>query len=252
MTQKEFEKLDKKTQYEMLKEIDENYQDLDLPIVEPKYKNGEIANKKEVDESLKKCFGILLMLWTLNWAISERKSKDSMVIVNGLVNTLKKSKNIPRTTITTKEWQEIMRKTISKRKKQVKIKQVIKGNASVLNKRVQKTVIGGYKNGKRWTQISKELQKEFGYNKNKAKSIAITERNYYKSEAQLQAIKGTNIKKIWVHNDIGIARESHLEANGQVADKNGYFSVGGLQTTGPQHFGDPEQDINCHCTIRLE
>lgn len=253
MNNQEFNKRDKEIQIKMLKEIDENYKDLDLPIVEPKYDyNDKITNKKEVDNSLDKCFKILLGLWALNWAITERNSKGSMLIVNSRVNTLKMAKNSLKTMITTKDWQDIMEKTIDKRMKQVKIKQVIQGNAKRLNKKVQKTVMDGYKNGKRWTQISKELQEEFGYNKAKAKSIAITERNYYKSEAQLQAIKGTNIKKIWVHNDIGIARESHLEANGQIADKNGYFSVGGLQTQGPQHFGDPSQDINCHCTIRLE
>ena len=64
MTQKEFEKLDKKTQYEMLKEIDKNYQDLDLPIEEPIYdKDGNIKNKKQEDESLKKCYIISSNNW---------------------------------------------------------------------------------------------------------------------------------------------------------------------------------------------
>jgi hypothetical protein len=115
-------------------------------------------------------------------------------------------------------------------------------------------VVNGYKNGKRWTQISKELQKEFGYNKAKAKSIAITERNYYKSEAQLQAIKNTNgiVKKIWVHNNIGIGRDEHIAADGQIADKNGYFYVAGQKTIAPQHFGSASQDINCRCSLKLE
>lgn len=255
MTEKEFNKLDKQTQLSMLREIDKNYQELDLPIIEPNYdNNGEIKNKKEVDSSLKKCLTILFALWTINWAITETNSKKSMVIVNNRINTLKRSKNATKTIITTKEWNNIIDKAVKDRIKKVKIKQVIKGNAKRLNKQVQKTVVNGYKNGKRWTQISKELQKEFGYNKNKAKSIAITERNYYKSEAQLQAISNAKgiIKKIWVHNSIGIARDEHIAADGQVADKDGYFYVAGQKVQGPQHFGDPSQDINCHCTVRLE
>ena len=253
MTEKEFNKLDKQTQLEMLKEIDKNYEELDLPITEPKYdNNGEIKNKKEVDNSLKKCLAILFTLWAINWAITETNSKKSMLLVNNRVNSLKRSKNAVKTVITTKEWQKIIDKTVKDRIKKVKIKQVIQGNAKRLNKRVQKTVANGYKQGKRWTQISKELQKEFGYNKNKAKSIAITERNYYKSEAQLQAIKGTDIKKIWVHNSSKMPRDEHISADGQVADKDGYFYVAGQKTTGPQHFGDPAQDINCRCSLKLE
>ena len=255
MTDKEFNKLDRQTQMEMLKEIDENYRELELPIIEPKYdNNGEIKNKKAVDESLKKCFKILFALWAINWAITERNSKDSMIIVNSRVNSLKRSKNAIKTVITTREWNSIIDKTVKDRIKKVKIKQVIQGNAKRLNKKVQKTVVNGYKNGKRWTQISKELQKEFGYNKAKAKSIAITERNYYKSEAQLQAIKNTNgiVKKIWVHNSIGIGRDEHIAADGQIADKNGYFYVAGQKTIAPQHFGSASQDINCRCSLKLE
>lgn len=253
MTEKEFNKLDRQTQLEMLKEIDKNYKDLDLNIAIPIYdNNGEIKNKKEVDNSLKDTFKILLTLWTINWAITETKSKKTMTSTNLRINSLKRAKNIARTMIKPDEWNNIMVNVLKKRTKQVKIKQVINGNAKRLNKQVQRVVISGYKDGKKWPQISKELQQEFGYNKNKAKSIAITERNFYKSEAQLQAIKDTPIKKVWVHNNIGEARLSHLEADGQVADKNGYFNVGGLQTIGPQHFGDPAQDCNCHCTIKLE
>ena len=45
MTEKELDKLDNKETIAMLKEIDDNYSSLDLPIVEPKYhKNGELTN----------------------------------------------------------------------------------------------------------------------------------------------------------------------------------------------------------------
>lgn len=249
MTEKEFNKLDRLTQLELLKAIDENYDDLDLDLAIPLYdKNGIIKNKKEVDKSLKKAVSIITTLWLANYLISKKSNKDTMVGVNIYVNTLK----TPKTMISTKEWNKIMDLTIKKREKQVKIKQVINGNAKRLNKQVQNTVINGYKNGKKWTQISKELQEQFGYNKAKAKSIAITERNFYKSEAQLQAIKGTNITKTWIHNSSSHPREEHVAADGQVADEKGYFYVGGKRTEAPQHFRDPAEDINCHCTMRLE
>ena len=255
MTEKELDKLDNQETIAMLKEIDENYSSLDLPIVEPKYnKNGELTNEKEVKKSLKLILPILLVLWERNIAITTTKSIKIMTNTNLYVNTLKTALKQPKTSISVKEWNDIMDKLIKDRQKKIKIKQVIRGNANRLNKQVQDTVLKMYKEGKNYKQTAKELQKQFGYNKNKAKSIAITEKNYYKSEAQLRAIESIteNVKKTWIHNRANDPREEHLQADGQVADKKGYFHIGGYKTTAPQHFGIASEDINCHCTMRIE
>ena len=256
MTEQELNKLDNQETIAMLKEIDANYSSLDLPIVEPKYnKKGELTNEKEVKKSLKLILPILLALWEYNITIVTNKSIKVMTNTNLYVNTLKTGLKLPKTTISVKEWNKIMDKLIKDRQKKIKIKQVIRGNANRLNKQVQDTVLKMYKDGKNYKQTAKELQKQFGYNKNKAKSIAITEKNYYKSEAQLQAIDSIseNVKKIWVYTGKAKEpREEHKSANGQVADKNGYFHIGGLKTKAPQHFGRADQDINCHCVMRTE
>lgn len=254
MTQKEFEKLDKKEQSEMLKKVEEQF-NVDLPIVEPKYDDdGNIKNQKEVDNSLKKVLPIALAIWSLSYAVIKSKCTETMIYTNTFINSLKKSKNLSKTMITTEEWEKIIDKTVKDREKRIKIKQVIKGNANLLNKRVQETVKNGYKNGKNYKQISRELQKQFGYSKGKAKTIAITERNYYKSSAQLEAIKNCSefVKKTWIHNPSRMPRDSHVNADGQVADKKGYFIVNGYKTKAPQHFRIASQDINCHCTMKIE
>ena len=195
MTEKELDKLDNQETIAMLKEIDENYSSLDLPIVEPKYnKNGELTNEKEVKKSLKLILPILLVLWERNIAITTTKSIKIMTNTNLYVNTLKTALKRPKTSISVKEWNDIMDKLIKDRQNKIKIKQVIRGNANMLNKQVQDTVLKMYKDGKNYKQTAKELQKQFGYNKNKAKSIAITEKNYYKSEAQLRAIESITKK----------------------------------------------------------
>lgn len=253
MTEQELNKLDNQETIAMLKEIDANYSSLDLPIAEPKYdKNGELTNEKEVRNSLKLVLPILLTLWAGNIAITTTKSIKIMANTNLYFNTAKNGLKTPKTTISTKEWNNIMDKLIKDRQKKIKIKQVIRGNANRLNKQVQETVLKMYKDGKNYKQTAKELQRQFGYNKNKAKSIAITEKNYYKSEAQLQASDGLNIKKTWIHNKAREPREEHLRANGQVANKKGYFNIGGNLTKAPQHFGIASEDINCHCTMRIE
>lgn len=253
MTEKELESLDAKQTNEMLKEIEENYASLDLNIARPKYnKNGELTNEKEVKNSLKLVLPILLVLWEQNIAITTANSIKIMNNTNLYFNGVKKRLNAARKTITTKEWNDIVDKAVKDRQAKVKIKQVINGNAKLLNKRVQNTVLQMYKEGKNYKQTAKELQRQFGYNQNKAKQIAITEKNYYKSEAQLKATENIEVKKIWIHNKAKDPRETHLRADGKVADKQGYFHIGGYKTTAPQHFGVASEDIFCQCTMRIE
>ena len=178
-----------------------------------------------------------------------------MTNTNLYVNTLKIGLKRPKTSISVKEWNDIMEKLIKDRQKKVKIKQVVRGNANRLNKEVQDTVLKMYKDGKNYKQTAKELEKQFKYSKGKAKSIAITEKNYYKSEAQLQATESIkeNVRKTWVYTGKAKEpRESHLQANGQVADKKGYFHIGGYKTQAPQHFDMASEDINCMCQLRIE
>lgn len=253
MTQKELDKLTIEETNAMLQEIDKNYKGLKLNIARPKYNsNGELTNEKEVKASLKLILPILLVLWDRNIAITTSKSINIMNYTNQYFNAVRQGLKVPKTTISVKEWTRIVDKAVKDRQKAVQIKQVINGNARVLNKRVQNTVLQMYKEGKNYKQTAKELQREFGYNKNKAKQIAITEKNYYKSEAQLQATKDLNVKKVWIHNKANEPRETHLEADGQIADKNGYFHIGQYKTLAPQHIGVASEDIYCHCTMRVD
>ena len=256
MTEKEYNNNDKVITKSMLDEIDNNYKKMSLDIPEPIYdKNGKLKNEKEVKDKLKKILPVIMSLWVANIAITNDNSSKVMINTNTYINAFKSTLKLSKTMITTDEWDKIMVKLLKDRQSKIKIKQVIRGNANILNKQVQDIVNTMYKDGKSWVQTSKELQKQFGYNKNKAKSIAITEKNYYKSEAQLQAIDNISeqVNKIWIHNNLSKdPREPHIEANGQIADNNGYFHVGGFKTKSPQHFGIPSQDINCHCTMRIE
>lgn len=255
MNEKEFNKLTAEETNSMLQEIEDNYSNLNLDITKPKYdKEGNWLNEKEVKNSLKLILPILYLLWQRNMAITTAKSIKIMTYTNIYFNTLKKAKNLSKKSISVKEWNNMIDNIVKNRQKAIRIKQVINGNARVLNKRVQNTVVKMYKDGKSWVQTSKELQREFGYNKNKAKSIAITEKNYYKSEAQLQSIDNIqeNVKKTWIHTRAKEPRETHLQADGQAADKKGYFNIGGLKTQAPQHFGIPSEDINCHCIMKVE
>ena len=260
----ELDKLNQQEEINMLKEIDNNYKDLNIPVIEPKYdKNNKLQNEKEIKQKLKLFAKIISALWLTNYAISSKTNKNILSNTFAYYNALKTNvgafkiniselKQLSDDTMSDKKWNMIMEKIIANRQNQVKIKQVMTGNANTLNKKVQNLVMQMYKDGKSWPQTQKKLQEEFGYNKNKAKSIAITEKNFYKSKAQLEATKGMKTKKIWIHNRAKDPRISHEYANGQVADKDGYFHIDGYKTLAPQNFGIASEDINCHCTMRIE
>lgn len=251
----ELDKLNQKELTDLYKEIDKNYKDLKLPTIEPKYnKEGKITNEKAIKSQIKKILPIITAIWLRNKAITDAKSTNVMSNTI-LFYSLVKTKVKPSTKLITKaEWTKIINKTMKKRAKQVKINTVIKGNIRRLNKKTQKIIVNGYKNGKSKPQIAKELQKTMQYNKNKAKSIATTEVNYYKSEAQLEATKELKVTKTWVHNSLSKEpRDSHIAADGQtVKGRDAYFTVGGHRTQAPQHFGIASEDINCHCTMIIE
>jgi hypothetical protein len=263
MTDEALNKLTTEEQINMLREIDQNYYANKLPEITPKYdKEGKIINEKEVKEQLKEIFVVIGILWASNLAI---QTLYSTKVISNTLNfydsvkmarttlTVKEIKQISKQTMSTGKWTTIIDNIINKRSDQVKIKQVIKGNVNILNKQLQKTVANMYKMGKTKPQIARYLSETMKYNKGKAKSIAVTEVNFYKSEAQLEATKDLKVSKTWIHNKSNNPRETHVQANGQkVIGQDTYFNIGGNKTLAPQHFGIPSEDISCRCTMRIE
>jgi hypothetical protein len=249
------DKLDNQQTLAMLIEIDNRYKRLSLKIPAPIYdKQGRLRNIKEVKNALKKIQPQIQDLWNDNLNIIDKYSKTTMTNNFILFEIAKIKLDMKSNLITEEAWYKTQNKLLLARHKKIKIKQVINGNARILNKRVQTLVNDMYKNGKSWVQTKKALQQEYGYNAGRAKRIAITEKLYYKSEAQLQGIKGLDVYKTWIYNNKAKEpRIHHEEADKKVvrgATKE--FQIGAYRTQAPQHFGLPSEDINCHCTMRID
>jgi hypothetical protein len=194
------------------------------------------------------------MVWNDNLETINKYSK--MTVTNNYIvfNLIKVKLGMQPELITEDKWYKIQDNLLLARQKNIKIKQVIKGNTRILNKKIQTLVNDMYKNGYSWVDTQRTLKNEFGYNSARAKRIAITEKLYYKSEAQLKSIKGLDVYKTWIYNfKAKESREAHLEANKQVIrGATAEFDIGGMSTQAPQHFGLPSEDINCHCTMRID
>lgn len=131
---------------------------------------------------------------------------------------------------------------------------------TVLRANAKEEVIAGLVQGKSYQQISKVLQERFNIAAKRAQVITTTEmhkaqmygRNAVIQEAQQYADDiGLKVRKIWRHNGIGDPRPSHQAADGQEADKDGFFHVGGEKLQAPGLGTDPANNINCHCTVEL-
>lgn len=80
-------------------------------------------------------------------------------------------------------------------------------------------------------------------------------------DGKAQTVKlygGTNVQlgdmmeKVWRHDGPKNPRETHVAADGQVADENGMFHVSGYTVDAPGNFGDPAEDCNCLCYIDIQ
>lgn len=61
--------------------------------------------------------------------------------------------------------------------------------------------------------------------------------------------KKVAVKKVWLSERDGSTRDEHRRADGQEADIQGYFHVGGERLRGPGKGSKPENNINCRCQI---
>lgn len=60
-----------------------------------------------------------------------------------------------------------------------------------------------------------------------------------------------NKEKEWVYTYESVNKRSHHLAHNGVMSEEGEFIINGKKTKGPGLFGDPTEDINCKCRVRL-
>ncbi|MCK4258760.1 MAG: hypothetical protein KAX49_07265 [Halanaerobiales bacterium] len=256
--QSELSKIINKDYRGVTKEIDEELKEI-YDTAEYN-KQGKLTNEKEVNKLIKAITPLIATLWLKNSTNITKTSAD-LINTTYLFNEYVVATKIgnPGVVLKQEDINKAIKGTIKKRKKLIKWDKVIKGNARRLDKKVSKIIKKGLKDGKTEKQVQKKLEKSMKLNNGKAKSIARTETNTYISDSKLQVgalneTHGVDMVKIWVYTYRSVeARPSHVSADGQkVNGIDGDFNVGGKSTKAPQHFGDPSEDINCSCDMRLE
>lgn len=89
----------------------------------------------------------------------------------------------------------------------------------------------------------------------RATTIARTEVNAAYSGATLRTAQQMPVEiaagKQWLATRDGRTRDDHAESDGQVRGLHEQFHVGPARGDAPGHTGDPAEDINCRCAIRI-
>lgn len=252
-----YDKLTTTQQKKLLREIDKEYS---KTLKELKAEvDLIIADKgKSQRDKIKALGAIIGALWVLNSTkiinVSEIISKTTFAFYEYASIQLGNPLIIPQ-----KEVSLSIGKMVKRRKDLIKWNRLINANAKRLDRAVSNIVKQGIANSKTARQIQAELEKTMNMNRGKAKSIARTETNYYKSATKMEVGRkqekiGNIVVKTWIHTRLSFEpRESHVRANGQkVEGIDSYFTVGGFKTKAPQQFGIASQDINCTCDMKME
>lgn len=100
-------------------------------------------------------------------------------------------------------------------------------------------------------KMAKLLQAKFkSLSKSRAETIARTTSSNATSATQHSVMKANKVKMMWLSQRDGAVRSAHLDADGQIADNTGYFTVGGERTERPLGSGlSVKNVVNCRCQL---
>jgi len=255
----DYNKLTYKEQRELIKYINDNYK-LTTKEINNKIQNILDSKNKEQRKLILSITPLIVLLWNKNSkkiiGSSENIMQDTWLFFEYV--SVKKLNN-SKVLLSSNDIAKRIQTTIKKRESIIKWNNITKSNTRLLDRRVRNIIKSGISNNKTARQIREELTKTMNLNKGKAKSIAVTETNYYKSESKLQSgrlhqSKGNTIIKTWIYTYMSNEhRPNHIMANGQkVVGIDTKFNVGGKSTIAPQHFGIASEDINCSCDYKIE
>ena len=125
----------------------------------------------------------------------------------------------------------------------------------ITERRVMSALTSSAMKGESFGGAMKGVKSVAERNLNESARIAQTETTRIENTARLDAMReaqkqGVQIVKRWVSQQDERVRDRHARADGQQADIDRYFYVGGEQLLFPGDFaGSPENVINCRCYI---
>lgn len=136
------------------------------------------------------------------------------------------------------------------------LKETLEKNRDQVIYKVKQEITQGLVKGESYAKMAKRLTKTFEGDAYKSRRVVRTEAHRAQQLGRLhsieQAEKYVETERVWDASLDGTTRESHRQLDGQVANEDGLFEINGLTAEAPGMFGDPAEDINCRCTVRVQ
>lgn len=117
----------------------------------------------------------------------------------------------------------------------------------------------GLRQGRGYSDIAYEIERQLGFSKNKARTVARTEAGRVQSVASEltymeaeQKIKGARVEKTWLATLDHRTRMSHRKLDGDSTNSDGYFVYRKNRAKAPLLWEGPDAaalSINCRCTV---
>ena len=133
---------------------------------------------------------------------------------------------------------------------------------STTNKKIRKLIRDGIREGLSNREIEETISTNFAYSRSRARTIAQTEATKVINQSTQQAYakveeeeEGIQIRKIWISSRDEKVRPSHQQLNDSIEygqdgiPVNDFFEIGSDRALAPAGFKQPENSINCRCTI---
>lgn len=93
------------------------------------------------------------------------------------------------------------------------------------------------------------------YTQSKATQIVQNTSTYIENKSKYEIAVKRQLKKVWVTRRDRKVRPSHAELDGITLNANGTFTLESGNNTNiarfPKDTGDPSEDVNCRCILRL-
>lgn len=125
----------------------------------------------------------------------------------------------------------------------------VTGSVKTIEKELEEIVAKGKATGKPIADVIENQFKNY-YKKDRAKVIAETAGNYTTNAGQKIVFEESGVKRVWTSQRDKRVRPAHQSADGQFADKDGFFHVGGESLKFPCGGASAENNVRCRCYQR--
>ena len=249
--QKELLKSYNLLEIDMIKEIKSNFNNVNMPEFNIKYKDNEIKNKEKALKNILKWSLAIFTVWKLNKKVLDKNKQNIYDITYNAFNI--SSNKLGLAFYTKKEFDKLVEENLKNTK--INVSNIFNAKSEWQYKKLKTNVVKAIENDVPKKELLNIVSTNF-YNQGikTTSNLVSNEFKRYQTYSQTTAEKNLTMGKQWIYTHRSREpRDWHIEMNGQIADEEGFFhSPNGGKAQSPRQFGSSLEDVNCRCEMELK